>query len=58
MYSQIVDSPNRQRIRVLSDKWNNITQNIDKEKQDRRDILEDKLKGLEDKITSERPNDE
>lgn len=53
-----LESPNRMRIKVLSDKWQNIQHNIDKEKQDRRDVLEDRLRGLEEKINSERPNDE
>lgn len=54
----VIDSPNRVRIKLLSDKWQNIQQNIDREKQDRRDILEDRLRGIEEKINSERPNDE
>lgn len=45
-----IDSPNRTRIKVLSDKWQHIQHNIDREKQERRDILEDRLRGLEEDI--------
>jgi hypothetical protein len=53
-----LDSPNRQRIRLLADKWTHITHNIDKEKVERKDVLEDRLHELEERINKERPNDE
>lgn len=32
-YGDRDDSPNRARIKLLADKWSNITHNIDREKQ-------------------------
>lgn len=42
----------------MSEKWQNIQENIDREKIERRDILEDRLRGIEESINAQRPNDE
>ena len=42
-------------MKLLSEKWQNISQTVDKEKQEKKGILEQKLYSLEERITTERP---
>lgn len=45
-------------MKLIGDKWVNIEVNIEKEKTTRKEILDQKLKNLEDRINRERPEDE
>ncbi|CAK71791.1 unnamed protein product (macronuclear) [Paramecium tetraurelia] len=56
--SQDLDSPSRQRIKLLSDKWNHIQNGIDKDKVEKREVLEERIKIIEDVLASEKPKDE
>ncbi|CAD8081945.1 unnamed protein product [Paramecium sonneborni] len=56
--SQDLDSPSRQRIKLLSDKWNHIQNGIDKDKLEKREVLEERIKIIEDVLSQEKPKDE
>jgi len=58
MHALESESPNRQRLKFLAEKWNNISENVQKEKVDRRETLEEKLKGLEDRTNKDKVNEE
>lgn len=45
-------------MKLIGEKWTNIQTNIDKEKVTRKDILDERLLNLEDRINKERPEDE
>lgn len=46
------------RMKLLSDKWQNISITADKEKLEKKGVLEKKLKILEERIAIERPADD
>jgi len=54
----IVDSPSKIKIKLLSEKWSNLENGIEKEKNERRGLLDDKLRQCEERITKERSSDD
>lgn len=38
-----LDSPSRQRIKLLADKWSSITTGIDRDKVEKKEVLEDRV---------------
>ncbi len=55
---KLEDSPSKARIKHLSDKWNNVQSGIEREKQEKRGALEDRLNAIEERVYTERPADE
>lgn len=53
-----VDSPSKSKIKLLSEKWNNVENGLEREKSDRRGLLEEKFKQIEERLTKERPTEE
>ena len=53
-----MDSPSKMKIKLLSEKWNSLENGLEKEKNERRNLLDDKLRICEDRITKERSSDE
>lgn len=53
-----MDSPSKMKIKLLSEKWNNLENGLEKEKSERRNLLEDKLRQCDDRVTKERAADE
>jgi len=53
-----VDSPGKMKIRLLSEKWSNVENGLEKEKSERRNLLDEKLRICEDRITKDRSSDE
>lgn len=53
-----VDSPSKVKIKLLAEKWNNLENGIEKEKNERRTLLDEKLRQCEDRITKERNSDD
>lgn len=45
-------------MKMLSDKWSSVEMGIEKEKTERKIALEEKLRQIEARINSERPNEE
>lgn len=52
------DSPAKQRFKLISEKWSNIAQNIDRDKEDRRNNLDENLSNLENRVANDRPIEE
>ena len=46
------------RMKLLSDKWQNISMTVEKDKIEKKGILEQKLRSLEERIAIERPADD
>lgn len=46
------------KIKLLSEKWNSLENGIEKEKSERRNLLDEKLRQCEERITKERGSDE
>ena len=46
------------RMKLLSDKWQNISMTVEKEKLEKKGVLEKKLRSLEERIAIERPSDD
>ena len=46
------------RMKLLSDKWQNISVTVEKEKLEKKGVLEHKLRNLEERIAIERPSDD
>lgn len=46
------------KIKLLSEKWNNLENGLEKEKSERRNLLEDKLRQCDERVTKERTADE
>lgn len=53
-----MDSPAKQRFKLISEKWSNIAQNIDRDKEDRRQNLDENLSNLENRVANDRPVEE
>lgn len=45
-------------MRLIGEKWSTISTNIEKEKLTRKEVLEERLRNLEDRIKREKPDDE
>ena len=46
------------RMKLLSEKWQNISVTGEKEKLEKKSVLEQKLRSLEERISAERPSDD
>lgn len=46
------------KIKLLSEKWNNLENGIEREKNERKNLLEEKLRQCDERITKERSSDE
>ena len=46
------------KIKLLSEKWNNLENGLEKEKYERRNLLEEKLRQCDERIAKDRSSDE
>ena len=53
-----LDSPSRQKISLLADKWSTIESGIDKDKKEKKDTLSERVDILESVLVKERPRDD
>lgn len=53
-----MDSPSKIKIKLLSEKWNNLENGLEKEKNERRGLLDEKLRLCDERISKERSSDE
>jgi hypothetical protein len=53
-----LDSPSRQKISLLADKWSSIESGIDKDKKEKKDTLAERVEILENVLNKERPRDD
>jgi len=54
----IVESPSQIRLKLLSSKWSTVENGIDREKQEKRDAIEERLFSIENCIQQAIPQDE
>ena len=54
----LIESPSCAKIQQLSEKWKNIENELAKEKVERKEQIDDKIKQLDDKVTKIRPLEE
>jgi len=52
------ESPNQQKLQFLAEKWHKVSESFSREKSDRKEALDEKVRGLEDRTYKDKINDE
>ncbi|CAD8172487.1 unnamed protein product [Paramecium octaurelia] len=52
------ESPQTDRLKVLTEKWSNLKQGLDKEKNDKKELVEQHIQRIESLLNQERPKEE